>query len=507
MGCKKKSVLIGLVALCAALAVLPFLSRPVKLPTKNPPDEVTRAVRLANRVISVPCVGTTHWTFPTPSVLSRRGTAPFVIMTKERVTAAARRRAAACGARVTGVIPPYGIVAEVGVSAWHRLRTDSSFVAAEPLLASDKMSDSLKPLVAVGGAGTVPVTLVPLATEDVETVTASIEAAGGQPYEISEKGRGLVRANIPAREVAALAARGERHVRPKLLNNVAVQPGLLNVTPVRDVQGLTGNGQVITLSDSGLDTGIPATVMADFTNRIAFLETVDGCQSDDRDGHGTHVAGSLAGDGTLSGGEFRGVACGARLNVWQCLASDGYLYFPDEDSLFQPDPVHAPSYIHSGSWGGGVASEYDVDCVNKDDWMWLHPETLAVFAVGNDGRASSILSPAGAKNVLAVGATESLRTEGSAEADNPSQIASFSSRGPMKDGRIKPDLCTPGSFILSTRSTKITSTGKGLCPTNSHYMFETEPRWPRPWLPVRRRWCGSGWSSGAAARSKCRRPH
>ena len=478
MGCKKKSVLIGLAALCAALAVLPFLSRPVKLPTKNPPDEETRAVRLANRVISVPCATTNHWTFPTPSALSRRGTAPFVIVTKKHVTAVERKRAAACGARVTGVIPPYGIVAEVGAAAWHRLRADGSFVAAEPLVVGDKMSDSLKQLVAAGGVGTVPVTMVPLATEDAETVAASIEAVGGQPYEISEKGRGLVRANIPAREVAALAARGdvrwaERHVRPKLLNNVAVQPGLMNVTPVRDVQGLTGSGQVVTLSDSGLDTGNPATMMADFTNRIAFLQTVNGCQSDDRDGHGTHVAGSLAGDGALSGGEFRGVACGARLNVWQCLASDGYLYFPNEDSLFQPDPVHAPSYIHSGSWGGGVASEYDVDCVNKDDWMWSHPETLAVFAVGNDGRASSIFSPAGAKNVLAVGATESLRTEGSTASDNPSQIASFSSRGPMKDGRIKPDLCTPGSFILSTRSTKITSTGKGLCPTNSHYMFES----------------------------------
>jgi len=336
----------------------------------------------------------------------------------------------------------------------------------------------LKQLVAAGGAGTVPVTMVPLAAEDAETVAASIAAAGGQPYEISSKGRGLVRANIPAQTIAALAARGdvrwaERHIRPKLLNNVAVQPGLMNVTPVRDVQGLTGKGQIITISDSGLDTGNPATVMADFANRIAFLETVEGCQSYDSSGHGTHVAGSLAGDGSLSGGEFKGVASGARLNVWQCFASDRYLYFPDNDDLFQPDPVHAPSYIHSGSWGGGVASEYDADCVDKDDWMWSHPETLAVFAAGNNGRTASVLSPAGAKNVIAVGATESLRTEGKTNADNPSQIASFSSRGPMKDGRIKPDLCTPGSFILSTRSTRTTTTGKGLCPTNSHYMFDS----------------------------------
>ena len=512
MGCKRKSVLIGLAALCAALAVLSFLLRSVNPPPRRPSAEVVRAVRLANRVISVSCASTNHWTFPETSALSRRGSAPFVIVTKARVTAAERKRAAACGARVTGVIPPYGIVAEVDAAALRRLRADGSFVAAEPLRTDDKMSDSLKQLVAAGGVGIVPVTMVPLAAEDAETVAASIAAAGGQPYEISVKGRGLVRADIPAQAVAALAARGdvrwaERHIRPKLLNNVAVQPGLMNVTPVRDVQGLTGSGQVVTLSDSGLDTGKPATVMADFANRIAFLETVEGCQSYDSSGHGTHVAGSLVGNGTLSGGEFKGVASGARLNVWQCVASDGYLYFPDNDDLFQPDPVHAPSYIHSGSWGGGVASEYDADCVDKDDWMWSHPETLAVFAAGNDGKTSSVLSPAGAKNVLAVGATESLRTEGNAASDNPSQVASFSSRGPMKDGRIKPDICAPGSFILSTRSTRTTSTGKGLCPTNSHYMFDSGTSMATPmasgsaalvrqWL-VDRRGCTDGMPTAA----------
>ena len=77
----------------------------------------------------------------------------------------------------------------------------------------------------------------------------------------------------------------------------------------------------------------------------------------------------------------------------------------------------------------------------------------------------------------------------------------------MKDGRIKPDLCTPGSFILSTRSTKITSTGKGLCPTNSHYMFESGTSMATPmasgsaalvrqWL-VERRGCTGGMPTAA----------
>ena len=482
MGCKKKSVLIGLAALCAALAVLSLFFCPVKSPSKIPPAEAVRVVRLVNRVISVPCVATNQWTFPEPSALSRRGTAPFVIVTKERVTAVERRRAAACGARVTGVIPPYGIVAEVGAAALQHLHADGSFVAAEPLRTDDKMSDSLKRLVAAGGAGTVPVTMVPLAAEDAETVAASIEAAGGQPYEISVKGRGLVRANIPVPSVAALAARGdvrwsEHHVRPKLLNNVAVRPGLMNVTPLRDVQGLTGKGQTITVSDSGLDTGRKDTVMADFANRVSLIKTVSGCLAYDKHGHGTHVAGSLAGNGALSDGEFKGVAYEAKLNVWQCMDSRENLYIPEYGKLFQPDSANSPSYIHSGSWGGGENAEYDSDCVEVDLWMWGHPENLSVFAAGNneDNVEYPICSPAGAKNVIAVGATESLRTDVAypMDADNPSEVAYFSSKGPMADGRIKPDVCAPGSYIISTRGRMATSTGWGVYEGNTNYMYDS----------------------------------
>ena len=482
MGCKKKSVLIGLAALGTALVLLPFLFRPEKSSPKVPSDETVRTVRLVNRVISVPCASTNQWTFPAASTLSRRGTAPFVIISRERATAAERKRAAACGARVTGVIPPYGIVAEVDAAAVHRLRADGSFVAAEPLRTDDKMSGSLKRLVAAGGAGTVPVTMVPLAAEDAETVAASIEAAGGQPYEISVKGRGLVRANIPAQAVAALVARGdvrwaERHVRPRLLNNVAVQPGLMNVTPVRDVQGLTGRGQTITVSDSGLDTGRKDTVMADFANRVALIKTVSGCLTYDQHGHGTHVAGSIAGNGALSGGAFKGVAYEATLNVWQCLDSRGNLYFPEYGRLFQPDSVNSPSYIHSGSWGGGENAEYDSDCIGVDQWMWEHPENLSVFAAGNNENNVElpICSPAGAKNVIAVGATESRRRNVTypLHADNPSQIAYFSSKGPMADGRIKPDVCAPGSYIISTRGRRATSTGWGVYEGNTNYMYDS----------------------------------
>ena len=469
-------------ALCAVAGVL-FLLCGGKDRGAVSLDDGARTVRLASRTITVPCTrpgGTQNAAPPpqsNPPTFSRRGTAPFVVISNGRVTKAVRKRAAACGARVTGVIPPHGIVVEATAAAIARIRADETFAAAEALTVSDRMSASLKHLLAVGGGVPIAVTVIPLATDDVSEIVAFLAGQGVTAEDISVKGRGRVRAVIPASAVVPLAERGdvrwmEHYVRPRLLNDVAVQPGLMNVTPVRDVQGLTGRGQVVTLSDSGLDTGDPATLMADFTNRIVFIGTVEGCQSYDSLGHGTHVAGSLAGDGSLSGGAFKGIACGAMLNVWQCFAEDGYLYVPDLDKLFQPAHADSPSYIHSGSWGGGEPSEYDSDCIGTDGWMWGHPENLSAFAAGNAGKPRTILSPAGAKNVIAVGGTENLRPEKGTKADNPSQIASFSSQGPMKDGRIKPDLCAPGSYILSTRSTRTSKEGWGLYAENGHYMFD-----------------------------------
>ena len=315
--------------------------------------------------------------------------------------------------------------------------------------------------------------------EDAETIAALLRTKGVEPTEVTRKGRGRVRAEVPSDMVASIAARGdvrwvERHVRPRLMNNVAVQPGLMNVTPVRDVHGLTGKGQTITISDSGLDTGQKRTVMADFANRVALINTVSGCLAYDKQGHGTHVAGSIAGNGALSDGEFKGVAYEARLNVWQCMDSDGYLYIPDNEYLFQPDKAKSPSYIHSGSWGGDVDAEYCSECAEKDLWMWNHPENLAVFAAGNYSKdAKHICSPSGAKNVISVGATESLRPDKGDASDNPSAMASFSIKGPRADGRIKPDICAPGTYIVSTRSTKTTETGWGLYSANTSYMYNS----------------------------------
>ena len=447
-----------------------------------------REVRLANRMVtvsffegSVPTVETPKL----PNILSRRGTSSFLVVSREKATRTVRDRIAACGARVTGVVPPYGIVVEADLAALRKIAVDGSFLAIETLSAADKMSGSLK-CEMESGADDVSVTVVPLHKDDSPILEELLVAKGAKIRREVASDRGSVRADVSASVVKELAERGdvrwvERFVRPKLLVDVASRSGLLNVTPIHETYGLTGSGQRITISDSGLDNGNTNSIMADFRGRIDILDTVEGCLSYDKFGHGTHVAGILAGDGSISGGWFKGIAHDARMNVFQCADSLGDIWIPDIADLFGVN-WRFPSYIHSGSWGGGVFSEYSSWSAEYDGYLWINTDVLAVFAAGNSGSGKKILDPAGSKNVIAVGATENNRPYEDATADNPSKVASFSSKGPMKDGRIKPDVCAPGSYIVSTRSTKASGTARGLYPGFDRYMYDSGTSMATPFV-------------------------
>ncbi|MBN1810867.1 MAG: S8 family serine peptidase [Anaerolineae bacterium] len=271
---------------------------------------------------------------------------------------------------------------------------------------------------------------------------------------------------------------------PGPVNDVVA--GLTGVTETQNTLGLTGTGQVIAVADTGLDVGTSG-VITDFAGRIVATHCLgrpSPCLWDDPHGHGTHVAGSAAGSGALSGGQFRGMAPGAGLVVQS-------LYSPTQaNGLYIPadlNPLFAPAYtdgarIHNDSWGS-VGNRYDTWAQTADQFIWDHPDMLVVVAAGNGGidrgldgliDPGSLYSPATAKNVLAVGASESLRTgqgytgdyghsptganfpadpvHSDTISDEPWGLAAFSSRGPTPDNRIRPDLVAPGTNILSARS-------------------------------------------------------
>jgi Subtilase family/Viral BACON domain len=123
------------------------------------------------------------------------------------------------------------------------------------------------------------------------------------------------------------------------------------------------------------------------------------------------------------------------------------------------------SRISSNSWGFTNLFRYDsnaqsYDAIVRDAQTAAGLQQLTVvFAAGNDGSgANTVGSPGTAKNVICVGASENVRMTGTdgcavanSGADSANDIINFSSRGPVNlaggDGRIKPDICAPGTHI------------------------------------------------------------
>src|SRR5262249_51119510 len=97
--------------------------------------------------------------------------------------------------------------------------------------------------------------------------------------------------------------------------------------------GLEGDGQIIGIADTGLDDRHP-----DFTGRIVGIKTW-GRPGDhtDPEGHGTHVAGCAAGDGSAADGEVQGAAPKARIFFQSILDASGMLggLPPDLNGLFE----------------------------------------------------------------------------------------------------------------------------------------------------------------------------
>tara|TARA_Y100000589_G_C27198887_1_gene648405 strand:+ start:9089 stop:14668 length:5580 start_codon:yes stop_codon:yes gene_type:complete len=293
-----------------------------------------------------------------------------------------------------------------------------------------------------------------------------------------------------------------------------------------------GTGIIVTVADSGLDSGTnDSTMHADFRDHIVDVVSwgmtateASNCGSpaddgaDDIHGHGTHVAGSVLGDGTNSSGNIKGVAPEARL-YFQAIGvycnsagGDTLLGLPsDYTPLFKAGADNG-SRVHTNSWGSSDAGVYTIGSMQADSAARDYTNMTILFAAANEGvdansdgevDLDSMGSPATAKNVLTVGASENDRPTqtltwdgfrdppGSSTrvfpanpinsdktADNSEGMAAFSSRGPTDDNRLKPDVVAPGTFILSTKSRYTTSVGWGAYSSEYTYMGGTSMATP-----------------------------
>ena len=269
--------------------------------------------------------------------------------------------------------------------------------------------------------------------------------------------------------------------------------------------GLTGKDMVVNINDTGVDETHP-----DFEGR---LFATDPKLLTDIVGHGTHVAGIIAGNGSQSVGvgvtpngsetnaNYRGMAPEVRLFVQATDYTPG-VSIPVTDTYITETAARTNSrafgrgnatLISNNSWFYGGATDYDsaaarYDAAARDalpDEAGSQP-ILFVFTASNsgdgtddgmNGNPNTIPSPGSAKNVITVGASENFRnvtnivvitnaeptlsvtnTPFLAQTDSLDQIAPFSGRGNVgigtegQFGRFKPDIVAPGSYIISTRS-------------------------------------------------------
>mmetsp|Transcript_11939 Transcript_11939/g.24051 ORF Transcript_11939/g.24051 Transcript_11939/m.24051 type:complete len:956 (+) Transcript_11939:25-2892(+) len=235
-----------------------------------------------------------------------------------------------------------------------------------------------------------------------------------------------------------------------------------NQNPFR-ARGIDGTGETVTISDTGVDPDHCYFNDPNKSQRVGFtfdssarkieqyVPFVD--TNDYLYGHGTHVAGTIAGKRWDAEGAADGIAPGAKLAVADIGNRNGDLLPPNDKTLLSTG--RPQSQIHSASWGSEF-NFYTSRARNFDQFMFENDEFLIIVAAGNSGSKdgsfdipNTVGDPATAKNVIAVGAHNSWGHSSAAGNLGPSYIADFSSRGPTADNRMKPDMVAVGKSVLS----------------------------------------------------------
>ncbi|MFX1252669.1 MAG: S8 family peptidase [Promethearchaeota archaeon] len=202
-----------------------------------------------------------------------------------------------------------------------------------------------------------------------------------------------------------------------------------------------GKGVVVAVVDTGVDKSHP-----DLKDRVVNSEDFTGEGYFDGHGHGTHVAGIIAGDGSASSGKYKGVAPKATIIAAKVLDTYGSGWASDIIAGVEWAVEQGAKILNLSLGGSGPCDGTDI--MSKACDAAVDAGTVVCVAAGNSGPdPSTVGTPGCAHKVITVGAS-----------DDNDKIAWFSSRGPTSDGRVKPDVCFPGFGIVSARA-KNTSMG------------------------------------------------
>jgi len=224
-----------------------------------------------------------------------------------------------------------------------------------------------------------------------------------------------------------------------------------------DVPSLTGDGVAVAVIDSGIDTRHNAFLR----NRVIATRDFTGGDGIDRFGHGTHVAGIIAGQRgrTAETRDYRGVAPGASLINLRVLGDDGSGVASDVIDAIDWATDHKHEYkirVINLSLGAPVMQPYRDDPLCEAVERATKAGITVVVAAGNFGRTTdgksvygAITTPGNSPHALTVGAID---THGTPQRSDDT-LAPYSSKGPTRyDLILKPDVSAPGSHVVSAEA-------------------------------------------------------
>ena len=219
---------------------------------------------------------------------------------------------------------------------------------------------------------------------------------------------------------------------------------------------VTGKGVNVAVIDSGVQPhpDLPSSRIVKFVDFVSGKST----PYDDY-GHGTHVAGIVAGSGASSNGKYTGVAPGAGIVALKVLDGEGRGSTSNVMAALEWVLANHATYnvrVVNLSLGHPIFESAATDPLVQMVQQVSRRGIVVSVAAGNMGRNSlgqtvygSIMSPANAQGAVAVGATDT--NDSLVRSDDA--IAPFSSRGPTRyDYYAKPDVVAPGHHIVSLLS-------------------------------------------------------
>ena len=431
----------------------------------------------------------------------------YIVQARGKVTEAFRQQLKSAGAEIVSYIPNNAYLVKLDAAGAERLRRFALTHSVMPYEPYYKLQEQLLPF-AVADAPSpanydLRVTFFP--GQDLTQTKDKLLALGNKvigedrspfgPQLILQPGRESLASLASLNEVQTI----ERKARRVTMNDLSrVTVGISQNTVTNGTyRSLSGNNITLNINDSEVDISHVA-----LTGRVTPGFNATGI---DTVGHGTHVAGTIAGDGTgsptitgtlfgsVAGAQFTGMAPKSKLISQNFQNASDALLAENAYTSYSLLTLKTNTLISNNSWGYDNSFEYDsssaiYDAATRDALPTRagSQPMLFVFSVGNNGYGddsglgglpNSISSPAAAKNVIAVGASESLRyitNEVTATdpftgvssttpywrgvTDSSNQVAAFSGRGNTgigregAYGRAKPDLIAPGGMTISAAS-------------------------------------------------------